>query len=711
MGFRVIQPAAEVRNFRAIKPADKRTAGEEVGGGLETLYEAIPFLNDARDNIGAYVKTGLDLAQGKSSFKRPTTFREAVARVPDAFAATGRDFMANRRAGQDRRRAQAADFRDRRPLAGATATGVGLALQVVPALLSGGATAAPTIAASAPRGLMGASARALAPSAKMATTAGLTTQIAGLGSDGTLRERVERANEATPLAVALGGALPPAMAMAGKGRRVGADVLSSTGRGTARLANRVTGGQLLDPRQEAAKRLGEALKADGLGPQEVRLALQEWQATGASSPAFMDLAGENTRALLRAAGGKSGPARNAAVRYVDQVTADLQDNALARTRALTPDDSRPAVRAAADLEARQGRVASEMYPEPYAAPAPVSERVVDALQDEPGKAALRRARAAAVARRNQQQVDEIDALLAAEPEPDAPFEWFRPAPEEVSGGTLDRVRIAMAGRGAKAQQSPDTRDIAGGLFSRASDIDAALDEVPGLAPARQTYRGIQAQRDALERGGAQPFADPDQYADDLARLRGMATPDDNPFPVSADDIGGAAQVGLRSELERMIGAPAANGTGALNRIATGTNTERVLGETFGGDEAGRYRAAVQNEIDRAANARFISPNTGSQTALRLDDEGLVQLPSLSKIGIAKALFDKLRRGVSLTAEERQALIEIGTTIVRTGDDIPNLPTTPQAMRIMSPDQRRRLTRALAQYEGAALTQANREPNE
>lgn len=679
--------------FDPQKPFKKASPGAagEIGGGLETLYEAIPFLNDARDNIGAFAKTGLDLAQGKSSFRRPTTFREAIERVPEAFAATGRDLMANRRAGQAQRRSQADDFKDRRPNLAALTSGTGLALQAAPALLTGGATVAPAVARSAPRGLMGSTARALKPTADVAVTGGLAAQLTGLGSDGTLRERVERANEATLPAMAFSSVIPGSMALASKGRRVTADMARGAGRATARLANRASGGRLLDPRQEAAKRLGEALKADGLGPQEVRLALQEWQRTGASSPALMDLAGENTRALLRAAGGKSGPARNAAVRYVDQVTADLQDNALSRTRALTPDDNRPAVRAAADLEARQGQVADEMYPEPYATPVAVGDDVIDALRDEPGRAALRRARAAAVARRNDQQVAEIDALLNASDT--APV-------GEVSGGTLDRVRIAMAGRGAKAQQSPDTRDIAGGLFSRAADIDAALDEVPGLVPARQTYRGIQAQRDAMERGGAQPFADPEQYADDLARLREMATPDDNPFPVSADDIGSAAQVGLRSELERMIGAPAANATGTLNRLATGTNTERVLGETFGGDEAGRYRAAIQNEIDRVANARFISPNTGSQTAPRLDDEGLVQLPSLSKIGIAKALFDKLRRGVSLTPEERQALIEIGTTIVRTGDDIPNLPTTPQAMRLMSPDQRRRLSRAMAQFEGS-----------
>lgn len=681
--------------FDPAKPFKKASPGVagEVVGGLETLYGSVPFLNDIRDNVGAATKTIADLAQGKSSFKPSKTFGEAVGRVPEAFTAVGNDLMANRRAGQQRRRSAADDFKDRRPNAAALTSGVGVAAQAVPAMLTGGATAAPTLAANAPRGLMGASARLLKPTANAATVGGLSAQVTGLGGDGTVKERVDTANRTTLPAMAMGAAIPGSIALASKGRRVGADMMQGAGRTTARLANRASGGKILDPRQEAAKRLGEALKSDGLGPQEVRLALTEWQRTGASSPAFMDLAGENTRALLRAASSKPGPARSAAVGYADRVTADLQDNALARTRALTPDDPRSAVRAGQELEETQGRVASEMYAEPYAAPVAVGDDVLGALSDEPGKAALRRARAAAVARRNPEQVAEIDALLNASDE--APV-------GEVSGATLDRIRIAMAGRAAKANQSPDTRDVAGGLFSRAADIDSALDEVPGLQPARQTYRGIAAQREALERGGTQPFANPDEYADDLARLRERATPDDNPYPVSADDIEGAAQVGLRSEMERMIGAPAENATGTLNRLATGTNTGRVLDETFGGDEAGRYRDAIGNEIDRVANARFISPNTGSQTAPRLADEGLVDLPPMSKLGIAKALFDKLQRGITLTPQEREALVELGTTIVRSGDDLPRIPTTPQAMRLMAPAQRQALSRALAQYQGQSM---------
>lgn len=655
----------------------------EVSGAYSTLLRSIPFADETNDRIGAMVKTGTDLMRGRTSVRRD-------AGPVDNIRATFGDFKRNYDALQARTRNSAGDFKDRRPRLAALTEGLGLAAQVAPALATGGATAAsPAVG----RGLLGASARA-------SVAGGLSAQAAGLGGDGTLRERVSDANAATLPAMAIGGALPVGMMAAGKGRRVVADTARGAARGTVRLANRATGGRVLDPQLEAARRMGEALRMDGLGPAEVRAALTEWQRSGASSPMLMNLAGENTRALLRAAAAKPGGARNLAVSTVNRVEADLQPEALARTRALTRSQA-PAVRVAQELEDLQGRVADEMYPGPYATPAPVSDGVVVALQDEPGKAALRRARAAAVARRNPQQVAEIDALLRSEPVPDDAFDWYRPPPETVSGGTLDRVRIAMAGRGAKMSQSPDTRDIAGGLFSRASDIDAALDEIPGLQPARQTYRGLQASRDALDLGGSQPFNNPDQYADELARLREMATPDGNPYPVTADDITATAGIGLRSEMERMIGAPTEGATGTLNKLATGTNTGRVLEETYGPEAAGRYRDALGREIGKVADARFISPNTGPKSANVLLDQ-LAETPAVptTGLGLAKMAFDKLRRGVSLTDAEREALVQLGTTTIRAADDLPRIPTTPQAMRLLTPMQRARISRLLSAGEGA-----------
>ena len=77
---------------------------------------------------------------------------------------------------------------------------------------------------------------------------------------------------------------------------------------------------------------------------------------------------------------------------------------------------------------------------------------------------------------------EIDRLLQSEVIPEDPFQWYRPPPETVSGGTLDRIKIAMQGRAADLNRKSGTADVAGGLFDRAADIDTALDAVPACNP-------------------------------------------------------------------------------------------------------------------------------------------------------------------------------------------------------------------------------------
>lgn len=671
--------------FEPSQPYRKASPGAagEVGGALETLYDSVPFLNDARDNVGAYAKTVGDLARGKSSFRQPKTFGEAVERVPEAFTAFGRDLMANRRAGQIRREAPVADFRDRRPRASGFATGVGVALQALPALITGGATAAPTLAASAPRGLMGASARAMKPMADAAVTGGLAAQVTSLGGDGTVAERVRAANDATLPAMALGAGLPVGMAVASKGRRVVTDMALSARRGLSRTVNRAAPRigleRFLDPRQEAAKRLGEALKADGLGPQEVRAALSAWQTTGASNPAFMDLAGENTRALLRSAASKTGAGRNAAVGYANQVTGDLQGNAISRTRDLTP-DRRPVSAVADDLQGQRRLAANEMYPAFSENRVPVTDDLAGATEDTAKW--LLGARELAALERKPEVVSEIDAMMGG-----------GDAVDDVSAGTLDYIRRALRDSADEADRG-GRGGLARALGDRSREVETSLMDVPGFDDARSTYRGFSQQLDAMDEGGKVLNEVPDDFAATFERL-----------PIEQGGIG------ARQAIEEAIGRPAEGATGTLNRVATSTNTGRNLETLFGADEAGRYRDAIGREMDRVSNARFISPNTGSQTALREVDDGLMTLPPMSKAGIAKALFDKLRRGVSLTHEERAALVELGTTIVRTGDDIPRIPTTPQAMRLLTAPQRAQLSRALAQFEGSREALTNRQPAE
>jgi len=462
--------------------------------------------------------------------------------------------------------------------------------------------------------------------------------VGGADAEGGLGERAKGAARGAGLGAALGGGL----SLAG-------DTLVIPGaKAATRIANKVAGGRLLDPNRMAAQRLTEAMKADGLTPAQIKTAMNEWLKNG-NTPQLMNLAGENTRRLIRAAAGKGGEAGAVAAGNVETLAADLQGNAISRTRALTP-EKRTAQIVSDAIKAKRTGLADVQYKAPYSEPVQVDEGVISALSDEPGKAALRRARTAAVARRNAQQVAEIDQMLAAlETGGDLP---------QVSGGALDRVKIAMGGRGAKMNQGADTRDIAGGLFERANDIDAALDAVPALQPARQTYRGMTAQGDALDLGGSNAFNNPDEYIQALRDKIAMATPVDNPFPVSGDDIRGAAGVGLARDIERQIGAPTEGATGFLNKLSTGTNQRRVLEETFPG-QAEQYREAINQLVSQLNDARFISPNHGSQTALRLEDAGLIDAIPTSKAALLAKLVDAIKSGASITDAEREAIVRLG----------------------------------------------------
>lgn len=534
-------------------------------------------------------------------------------------------------------------------------------------LMPGGGAIAKGVLGSG-KGLLGSTALG-ARAFRGAMLGGLLGGVEGFAG-GDQGKRVEGAKQGATVGGLLGGGLP-----------VAGGIIGSTGKAAARIANKASGGRIsdvigsalerpgpvkatadaigavtgrtpqnpLDPRSTAGQRLAAALKADGLSPEQVRAAQNEWLKNGVT-PQLMNLGGENTRRLLRAAANKGGAANTQAVKNVNQLAADLQGSVIDRTRQLTPGETRSAQQFAEDIVERRGNLASQQYKGAYETPIRVTPQVDDPLMGAPGRAALLRARKAAEARRDFPQMQQLDELLAS---------MESGAPTEVSAGALDRARIAMGNAGRGALEDPRTRDIAGGMFSRADDIDAMLAQVPELQPARQTYRGMTGQEKALELGGSQPFTDPNAYQAELRKLMEMQTPVDNPFPVSGEDIRGAAGVGLRDDIIRNVGAPTEGATGYLNRLATGTNTGRVLEETFPG-KAQPYREGVGQLVQQLNDARFVSPNSGSKTAAVLEETGLLDaLPPTSKTALVMRALDMLRRGLTLTEQERAALMELG----------------------------------------------------
>lgn len=606
--------------------------GKHTTGFDQTLAANVPFM----DEFKAGAQAAIDTASGKGSFGR--NWRQQ------------RDWQAGARDA----------YRAEHPIAANAAQGLAYDIQAIPAFFSGGLTAAPNIYTATEPGFGAWAGRTATAAGRNAVVGGSYAGLNAAADRGTLSERVTNAGRAVPVGAAVGVAVPAALgapSATAKGVRAAIEPLRKPAtRAANNVISRAGGNAFLDPREEAFARLGEALRKDGFDAPMIKAALEDWQRVGGPSPAFMDLIsqggrGQHTMALIRGSA-MSGEGRNLAAQHGNQVAADLQQEAIARTRQMTG-ERRPAAEVAAQMRKDRGNLATEQYREPYQTQVPVSPQAREVLTDAPGKAALRQARADALERRDAAQVREIDALLAAEPEPAGVYEWSRPPPETVSGATLDRTQIAMRERADRlAGTGKNAR--AGGARDRRAVINRDLDAAPHLAEARNVYRQASQQIEGVEKVGPQVMsAVPDEYASDVARLGPGARP--------------AVQVGAARTIEETVGRPPEGATGVLNRIGTSTNTGRNLETTFGEGPAADYRQSINQMRQQVENARFINPNTGSQTGGRLADQSLVESALETAVamktgGLSRIvnLLAAVKRGATLTEAERAELVRIAT---------------------------------------------------
>jgi len=275
--------------------------------------------------------------------------------------------------------------------------------------------------------------------------------------------------------------------------------------------------------------------------------------------------------------------------------------------------------------------------------------MVSALQGPTGRVAINEAYATAEARRDAQQMAELDALRQVAARQTAGTE-MEDALQNLSAGSLDRVRIAMRER-AGALAAAQRRGMASGLRDRVNDIDTALDQTPGLTDARASYRQMQGSRDALDAGATVLSSPSANYSAQISDLASRGGPP-NLRPL---------QIGARQAITDAVEAPAAGQTGVLTKLATGNRATANLANTFGADRAAAFQEAVRNEVSRLRNANFISPETGSQTQLRGSDEALVGGIPTSIGSFVSKIADKIFRGTQLTSAEREAIVRLGTS--------------------------------------------------
>jgi hypothetical protein len=309
-------------------------------------------------------------------------------------------------------------------------------------------------------------------------------------------------------------------------------------------------------------------------------------------PSLVDVIGDRGRRLVRAVGVKSDVAGETLADNARKVSATTKPAVMDQTRKL-PGGADTADQAATDLRTARKTEADKDYSGPYQTQVKLEPDTITAISDEHGRAALRQARSAASARMDDAQVAEIDSLLK-----------MNPAPDTVSAGTLDRVRIAMRNR-ASAMAKNNRGDVASGLGDRVRMIDQTLAQVPEIQPARANYQAKSQAIGVLGKDRKDVFStDPQDYGKWLASL--------------SPEAGDANKVAIRQEILDTLGGQRSSTFGSIDELASSEYAKANLRQALG-PEADRYLAHISARVEQARNAGMVNPNAGSRTAVLEND--------------------------------------------------------------------------------------------
>jgi hypothetical protein len=511
-------------------------------------------------------------------------------------------------------------------------------------------------------------------------------------------------------------------------------------------------------------------------------------------PTLVDVIDDTGRGVIRSAASRNTPAREGVTRFRDARASSAKPATIASARGLA-DDPRTADELLEVTRTRRDVQANEQYREPYETRVPIGAGVRSALSDAPGAQAIQAARRAAVARRDYDQVEELDSLLNpprpgrqelppdATPDPPPPegdpqgislATWLRqqggirdeggelagrdwgrnragrfqtgnvtnaggmsldeaahraweagffpnkpmprggdfddnyspvtgddliealqreerggPAPDwlreedeaarlrfaddapppddddwwnnlagdlpDVSGATLDRIRIAMRERADDLASRPGGGSEAAGYYGRMGDIDAALDQVPELTEARAAYRNSSQAMDVLGRGRMNPLTtSTEDYRGWLDTL--------------SPEARRANTVAIRQDILDTLGGQRANSTITMDTLATSEYARPNLIAALGTERANRFLDQIEGRLRGVRNANDVAPRIGSQTqnkaqdATALENAGgaLRRLVTGDKIGAAIQVL----QGRGMSREEAQAIAEIATDPAR-----------------------------------------------
>lgn len=476
------------------------------------------------------------------------------------------------KAGYDRAKTQANEdlkaYEEENPVTSATAQIVGGLGSMSPVA---GFAAAPTLAGRAVQG-----ARVGAP---MGAVAG-----AG-GAEGDAVDVAQAAATGGVLGAGVGAALPAVTQGIAAGARHGANALG------------------LRPAPAVAReKMAAMLARDGVTPQQMLARIDD--GAGAKPEMLMDLGGEATRRGVRVALGRPGEASSRGTQALTERHAG-QGERLADdlTRLSGVDDFAGTMRA---LERQRSAASAPLYRQAFDDPSPVwNERIQQFIDSPEARQGLRQGL----------MIQRREALASGQRFDPRSYgvTGFNEAGEPIIAGTpnlrtLDAIKRGMDDMLEQYRDKTTGRlvlDEAGRALNSVrrayvQEVDAAAPEV--YRQARAAWSGPSQARDAMEAGRGIFNRRPEQIRD---RLGTMSEGEREFFRAGA----------VRALRDRIEATP--DGADAVRRFFDTPRKREALAAAFPSEASFRaFERAMQRETAMLRNARFVSPNTGSQTFLR-----------------------------------------------------------------------------------------------
>ena len=500
--------------------------------------------------------------------------------------------------------------------------------------------------------------------------AGLGALAAAGNAQGGLSERSAAAVPGAALGAAAGLAARPVAQVVGAGINA-LTVRAKTPMDRAAQALR----SHVDP--AAARKKAEALRAAGAEPTPV---------------SAMD---ESGRAYVRAAASRMTPARETVQRRADAAAVNLPDRIAHQTRRHVSANPRPMERVVDELDEARSAEARTAYAGPYAEQIEITPAMASALSGREGKAAIEAAIATAEGRRDYAVIADLRKLQRAAteglPKPGVTLGVATEPPPipRVSGAALDRVQQELGRRARNLTRSIEDPNnaLAAGLTGRQRDINAGLDAVPGLRPAREAYKTATRNIEAAEEAAS--FLKPDAGQEFAERM------------AAASDLQPARDVAARSVISAAGENPSA-APGIARRLADAREQQARNRALLGDEAAEAFQDSMAAEARVVRDLQDVAPRTGWQNQLRTQDHETVSGIAAAAQAFAGGpaawigvIANRLRT-LGLSDRDAQAVAEIATDAAQLDDLLARM----EQMRPGYGEQlRKMLTQAVARELG------------